>query len=147
MVRTERLVQWVMGQSNNSFWTVKLLIEVSNGGMMESGHGTPKCNNHHIEYFELKEFWENGRSVKFTLIFSCPSPLKQLINPHVRGFILHLEGKSLLISKMERDQEESKHTALAKWPPVYYTYLIPFFLTYLSTAINSSSNLAENTQV
>ena len=42
---------------------------------------------------------------------------------------------------MKGHQEESKQTGLAKFPPVYYTYLVPFVLSYFSTTAHSSSNL------
>ena len=42
---------------------------------------------------------------------------------------------------MKGHQEESEQTQLAKFPPVYYTYLIIPFVLYFSTTADSLSKL------
>lgn len=50
--------------------------------------------------------------------------------------------RDILTSKTQEHQEESEQIGLAEFPPVYYIYLICFVLSYISTAVYSSSDLA-----
>lgn len=54
----------------------------------------------------------------------CDLPLKQVLDPHVGVAFPITEGKISL--KMEKCQEESELTSLAKFLPIYYTSLISF---------------------
>lgn len=87
----------------------------------------------HTEYFKVKEF-EKREAAERSL---WPSLDPSLLKSSHKAFIgevasLYREKRTILISKMERNPEESKWTGLAKFPPVYYTYLLFFDLSYLS---------------
>lgn len=86
----------------------------------------------HAEYFQPGEFekWH-------VLERLSDPPLKQVIK------LSHTWRKGASVSlRTEGHRQESERTSLAKFPPVYCTWLTPFVLSCLPMTFHSSSNLA-----
>lgn len=117
-----------------------MLTQASHGG---SGHVTPQ----NTEYFKVKEFEKMAEAERSWWPSPDSTPLKQVTKPSGDRSPPSCRKGAPLPPKRDGHQEESSLRGSAKLPPVYYTYHIPFDLSYFSVAVPASSNLAENTQV
>lgn len=112
-----------------------------------SGHSTPKYTPWHTEYFKLKESEHTAWAGSSLSDLSHPQPhphtpypcpLKEVIKPSSENCPPY-SGRNPYLQRQE-DSEESKQMGLVKFPLVYYTYLLPFTLSYLSMTCHSTSN-------
>ena len=101
----------------------------------------------HTEYFKLKESEHTAWAGSSPSDLShpqphphtpCPCPLKQVIKPSSEKCPPY-NGRNPYLQRQEVS-EESKQMGLVKFPLVYYTYLTPFTLSYLSMTCHSTSN-------
>ena len=94
----------------------------------------------HVEHFKLKEFEKIAKTGRSPWHFSSPSPLTccktllwEVSSPYSR--------KGAFISGKTRGQPRRIWTSLAKFPPVYFTYLL--LLSLFLHAAHPSSKLAK----
>lgn len=71
----------------------------------------------HVDYFKLIELGGEKNNQVLKELWNLP--LNKVLDPHVGVAFPIPEGKVSL--NLEKCQEESEQTSLAKFPPIYYT--------------------------